>query len=78
MDLEENENIEQLLAPHSSEAQQKAALGRLSEMLEETYILNLPPSKHILEALDTFSRKKDAPPNLVRKATKVQQEYRIR
>jgi len=77
MDLEESENIEKLLAPHSTAAQATAALKRLSELLEETYILNLPPSKHILEALDTFSKKPKIEASLARRATKIRDQYKL-
>lgn len=77
MDIEASENIEKLLAPHSSESQQKAALKRLSEMLEENYILNLPPSKPILIALLSYSKKIKAPDSLAKRAAKIHKEYRI-
>lgn len=77
MDIESSENIERLLAPHSSEPQQKAALKRLSEMLEETYILNLPPSKPILKALLTYSKKAKAPDTLAKRAAKLHKQYKI-
>ena len=49
MDVEEAEAIEQLLGTDSTLAQQKAGLKRLGEMLEESYILNLPPSSKPLK-----------------------------
>lgn len=77
MDHNESDTIEKLLAPTSSEAQQRAALKRLSELLEETYILNLPPSKQILKALETYSKRSKAPATSAKKAAKLHKQYRI-
>jgi len=77
MDQEASENIENLLAQEGSEAQQKAALQRLGEMLEESYILNLPPSKNILQALLSYSKKRQAPAALSKRAAKLYKQYKI-
>jgi len=77
MDQEESQNIEKLLAAESTDAQQKAALSRLAELLEESYILNLPPSKLILKALQTYSKRSKAPAALGKRAGKLHAQYKI-
>ena len=77
MDTEETQNIEKLLSADSTEAQQRAALTRMAELLEETYILNLPPSKTILKALQTYSKRSKSPAVLAKRAAKLQAKYKI-
>lgn len=77
MDVEETQTIEKLLGAESSAEGQKAALKRLSEMLEETYILNLPPSKKILSALNRYAKKTGTPASLAKRAAKVHNQYKL-
>lgn len=77
MDIEETENIDQLLDKASSEGQQKTALKRLGEMLEESYILNLPPSKVILQALQAYAKRSQVPSPLANRAKKLYAQYKI-
>lgn len=67
----------QLRDPAASAAQLKAALQRLGEILEEDYILNLPPQKPILVALSALQQQAKAAPALKAKAKRLLQSYRI-
>lgn len=78
MDAEEIKAIEQLLGTDSTLAQQKAGLKRLGEMLEESYILNLPPSPKTFEALEKYARKTKADKMLKAKAKRLCDQYRLR
>lgn len=78
MDAEETQAIEQLLGPDSTLAQQKAGLKRLGEMLEESYILNLPPSPKTFEALAKYARKTKADKTLKAKAKRLCDQYKLR
>lgn len=78
MDAEETQAIEQLLGAESTLAQQKAGLKRLGEMLEESYILNLPPSKKIFDALAKYARKSKADKALKAKAKRLCDQYKLR
>jgi len=77
MDKEESETIERLCAAGSDPKAQKAALKRLAEMLEETYILNLPPSKKILTALSRYAKQAGTSPVVSKQALKVRNQYKI-
>lgn len=57
MSADEQDAIDRLLAADATAAKQRAVLKWFAEYLEEGYILNLPPSKAIVRALDTFSKK---------------------
>ena len=59
MENEVNQAIDRLQGKASTTADRKIALRRLSEILEEDYILNLPPQRPILKALERVSRKPD-------------------
>ncbi len=78
MDVEEAEAIEQLLGTDSTLAQQKAGLKRLGEMLEESYILNLPPSSKTFEALGKYARKTKADKTLKARAKRLCDKYKLR
>ena len=58
-------------------AQQKAALQRLGEILEEDYILNLPPQKPVLVALSALQKQAKVAPALKAKAKRLLQTYQI-
>lgn len=76
-----NNEVEQLAVQlrdsESSPAQQKAALQRLGEILEEDYILNLPPQKPILVALSALEERAKVAPSLKAKAKKLRKRYRV-
>lgn len=78
MDAEETQAIEQLLGADSTLARQKAGLKRLGEMLEESYILNLPPSPKTFEALAKYTRKTKADKTLKAKAKRLCDQYKLR
>ncbi|HAV12343.1 MAG TPA: hypothetical protein DCX06_02440 [Opitutae bacterium] len=75
MNGEVNERINDLLDKGASGAKRKAALKYLGEVLEEDYILNLPPQRPILKALDTVSRRANIEPVVKSKAKKLIKEY---
>ena len=77
MSSEVAQQIEVLLNADSSAAQRKSALKYFSEVLEEDYILNLPPQRPILKALDAVSRLSGAEPAIKSKAKKLIKEYGI-
>ncbi|MGJ8652246.1 MAG: hypothetical protein ACSHX8_03130 [Opitutaceae bacterium] len=77
MSSEVNHNIDVLLSSESKAAQRKAALKYLSEVLEEDYILNLPPQRPILKALDAVSRRASVEPAVKSKSKKLIKEYGI-
>lgn len=57
MSAEENNAVDRLLNTEASLTQQKTALKWFSEYLEEGYILNLPPSRVIIQGLEIFSKR---------------------
>lgn len=75
MNNEVNQSIDCLLDGEASPAQRKAALKHLGEVLEEDYILNLPPQRPILKALESLSRKAGAEPALKSKAKRLIKDY---
>ena len=78
MDAEETQAIELLLGTDSTLAQQKAGLTRLGEMLEESYILNLPPSPKTLDALAKYARTSKADKTLKARAKRLCDQYKLR
>lgn len=76
-----NNEVDQLTAqlrdPEMTPAAQKAALQRMGEILEEDYILNLPPQKSILVALAALEKRAKVAPALKAKAKKLVQQYRV-
>ncbi|WP_269527042.1 hypothetical protein [Coraliomargarita parva] len=77
MDSEAKDIIDRLLDTGGTEATQKAALKRAGELLEEHYILNLPPSTDILKALAKYSKSSRAPSSLARRAARLHKDYKI-
>ncbi|MGJ8639411.1 MAG: hypothetical protein ACSHYA_08460 [Opitutaceae bacterium] len=75
MSAELNQQVDKLLDKGSSSAQRKAALKYLGEVLEEDYILNLPPQRPILKALESLSRRTGVEPAVKSKAKKLMKEY---
>ncbi|MFT4901051.1 MAG: hypothetical protein ACI81V_000318 [Lentimonas sp.] len=76
-----NHEVDQLTAQlrdaGACAAQQKATLQRMAEILEEDYILNLPPQKAILVALATLEKRTKVAPGLKAKAKQLGQQYRV-
>jgi hypothetical protein len=75
MNEEVNQSIDQLLDPESSRAQRQSALQHLGEVLEEDYILNLPPQRPILKALESLARRATVEAAVKAKAKKLMKEY---
>lgn len=67
----------QLRAPQASAAQRKAALQGLAEILEQDYILNLPPQKPILLALSALQKRVKFSPSLKAEAKRLERQYQI-
>ncbi|PXA05066.1 hypothetical protein DDZ13_03620 [Coraliomargarita sinensis] len=76
MSDEENSAIERLLDPDTSTEKRKATLKWLAEYLEESYILNLPTSKEVMQALESFSKRTKADPALKARAKNLIKKYR--
>lgn len=76
-----NNEVDQLTAQlrdaETTPAAQKAAVQRMGEILEEDYILNLPPQKPILVALAALQKRPKVAPALKAKAKKLGQQYRV-
>lgn len=75
MNNEVNQTIDKLLDKTASRAQRSAALKRVSEVLEEDYILNLPPQRPILKALNTLAGRSAVEPAVKSKAKRLVKEY---
>ncbi|MGJ8648767.1 MAG: hypothetical protein ACSHX4_00285 [Opitutaceae bacterium] len=77
MNDEVNQTIAELLSKSATLAKRRAALKRLSEVLEEDYILNLPPQRPILKGLEKLSEQTGVEPALKSKAKKLIKTYGI-
>lgn len=75
MSPEEQEQIDKLLANDASSSKQKAALKWFAEYLEEGHILNLPPSKAMIQALKTFSARSTVEATLKTRAKNLIRKY---
>ncbi|MCB1121722.1 MAG: hypothetical protein KJT03_09250 [Verrucomicrobiae bacterium] len=75
MNAEEDKQVEILLNPASSASQQKAALTWIRNYLEEGDILNLPPSRQSLNALQSYGSSGQGEAALKQKAKKLLKEY---
>ena len=75
MNGEVNQSIDRLLDKEATSAQRKSALKHLGEVLEEDYILNLPPQRPILKALESLTRRAGVEPTVKSKAKKWIKEY---
>ena len=78
MSAEENEAIDKLLDPDASAAQQRATLRWFAEYLEQGYILNLRPSRAIMNALEDFADMPQVAAALKTRAKNLQTKYKIR
>jgi hypothetical protein len=67
--------IKKLHSPESDDTRQKAALAQIGDWLEETYILNLPPSPALLKALNTYAQSTKTSLTLKAKAKKLIKKY---
>lgn len=76
MSAEENDAIARLIDPQASTAQQKTTLKWLAEYLEESYILNLPPSKKVMQTLENFSKRSNVETSLQTRAKGLIKKYR--
>lgn len=77
MNNQVNQTIDQLLDQASLSAMRKAALKQLGETLEEDYILNLPPQRPILKALNVLAVRAGVEPALKLKAKQLVKEYGV-
>ena len=72
---EEQDVIDRLLDKDASPSAQRTALKWFAEYLEEGFILNLPPTKGIVQALETFSRRKQVDAALKTRARNLIKKY---
>ena len=77
MTPEEKDLINQIRSKDAELRSRKNALSRLGEILEESYILNLLPSKAIIQALDKVAASRATPASLKRKAKALVLTYKI-
>jgi len=75
MNSEVNETIAQLLDKASTNAERTIALQQLGEVLEEDYILNLPPQRPILNALKIITARTTVEVAINLKAKRLLKEY---
>ena len=77
MTPEEKDLINQIRSEDTELKSLEKALKRLGEILEESFILDLLPSKTIIQALDKIAASKVGPASLRRKAKALVQTYKI-
>ena len=77
MPAREQELIDSLRGAAHSGPRAKVALTRAAEYLEESYILNLPPSRPLLTALDGLAKNAATPAPLRTRAQALIKQYRI-
>ena len=77
MTPEEKDLINQIRSEDAELRSRENALSRLGEILEESFILDLLPSKTISEALDKTAASKVGPASVRRKAKALVQTYKI-
>lgn len=77
MTREETQCIEQILDVNSTLKAKELAIKRLGEILEETFILDLLPSKEVMRALEDIALSKTVAPKLKQKAKALLKKYRI-
>ncbi len=78
MSAEEKEAIDQLLDPDASAARQRATLKWFAEYLEQGYILNLRPSRAVMNALEDFADLPHVAAALKTRAKNLHTKYKIR
>ncbi len=77
MTSEEKDLINQIRSEDAELRSRENALSRLGEILEESFILDLLPSKTIIQALDKIVVSKVGPASVRRKAKALIQTYKI-
>ena len=77
MTSEEKDLINQIRSEDTEFRSRENALSRLGEILEESFILDLLPSKVIIQALDKIAASRATPTCLKRKAKALVLAYKI-
>jgi len=77
MTPEEKDLINQIRSEGLDIKSREKAMQRLGEQLEETFILDLLPSKAVIQALEKIAASKAAPASLKRKAKSLVKAYKI-
>ena len=77
MTSEEKDLINQIRPEDAELRSRENALSRLGEILEESFILDLLPSKTIIQALDKIASSKVGPASVRRKAKTLVLTYKI-
>ena len=77
MTSEEKDLINQIRSEDTELKSRENALSRLGEILEESFILDLLPSKDIIQALDKIAASRVAPASVRRKAKVLVLTYKI-
>jgi hypothetical protein len=77
MTSEEKDLINQIRSEDTELKSRENALSRLGEILEESFILDLLPSKAIIQALDKIATCRVAPASVRRKAKALVLKYKI-
>ena len=77
MTSEEKDLINQIRPEDAELRSRENALSRLGEILEESFILDLLPSKTIIQALDKIATSKVGPASVRRKAKALVLTYKI-
>ena len=77
MTSEEKDLINQIRSEDTELKRRENALSRLGEILEESFILDLLPSKDIIQALDKIAANRVAPASVRRKAKALVLKYKI-
>jgi hypothetical protein len=77
MTSEEKDLINQIRSEDTELKSRENALSRLGEILEESFILDLLPSKDIIQALDKIAASRVAPASVRRKAKALVLKYKI-
>ena len=75
MKSKEQEQLDRLLDAKASTAEQKTALAWLADYMEESYILNLPISKSVTQALVTFSKRRKVDTVLIERSKRLLKKY---
>ena len=77
MTSKEKDLINQIRSEDTEFRSRENALSRIGEILEESFILDLLPSKAIIQALDKIAASRVTPASLKRKAKALVLTYKI-
>ena len=77
MTSEENDLINQIRSKETGLKAREQAIKRLGESLEETFILDLLPSKRLINELVDISEESSIPASLRRKAKALLKKYSV-